>query len=514
MRTPGHKKSMDELREELLRPDCHLGYNHDQLGLYMLSLDVLDLAESELRRAVWLNPFEPGFQVHLAWCLYRRKHYDEARKWMDQVPTDGMSEKEREMKRWIDKGDQESARMKQESPLNRAAADAARCFDPARARETLDLLWQEVRTMDTPSVWRGADVLVKALQAAGIGNARAVAVPADGRTSVAGWLAPVAWQVSEARVEVADEPGVPLADFKQAPQSVAMFSPGTPGNDWVEGGVVVPTADSGKLSPETIAALAPQLRGQFLLLPAGAASIPLNTFAAENGALGVLATSPGPIRDASRYLNYAVPLAADAACLPTFALTPATAEALRTRLGVSPALRLRARVCATRGEGTMPVVVGSVGGGCGLPILLCGHMDEPGANDNASGCALAVEALRVLQALLAEDRSQAQQRAIHFAFSVELRGQLVPLALFRGPLSFEDQWRPEARQRLVDYLGLEPGWGTENWVWRLASCFRGQQTLCEILDEMALIGISIDPQKALKLTRLLVELGTVRLCVR
>ena len=92
MRKSGLWKSPDEVREESLRPDAHLGYSHDQLGCYMLSLDVLDLAESEFRRAVWLNPFEAAFKGHLAWCLFREKKYTEAQKWilsaLKQAPDD------------------------------------------------------------------------------------------------------------------------------------------------------------------------------------------------------------------------------------------------------------------------------------------------------------------------------------------------------------------------------------------------------------------------------------------
>ena len=91
-------------REECLRPWPTLGYDHDELGSYMLSCAVLDLAESEFRRAVWLNPYEPRFKWHLAWCLYRRKRFVEAREWMEQVPVDGLSDTEREMRRWIAEG--------------------------------------------------------------------------------------------------------------------------------------------------------------------------------------------------------------------------------------------------------------------------------------------------------------------------------------------------------------------------------------------------------------------------
>lgn len=41
--------------------------------------DAYAIAERSLRRAVWLNPYEPEFGVNLAWCLYKQERLDEAR---------------------------------------------------------------------------------------------------------------------------------------------------------------------------------------------------------------------------------------------------------------------------------------------------------------------------------------------------------------------------------------------------------------------------------------------------
>jgi hypothetical protein len=40
--------------------------------MHLLRIGSLELPESELRRAVWLNPFDRRFAKHLAWCLYRK----------------------------------------------------------------------------------------------------------------------------------------------------------------------------------------------------------------------------------------------------------------------------------------------------------------------------------------------------------------------------------------------------------------------------------------------------------
>jgi len=52
-------------REEALRPCSILGYDHETLALYLVERGAYRLAEKELQRAVWLNPFEPRFKKNL-----------------------------------------------------------------------------------------------------------------------------------------------------------------------------------------------------------------------------------------------------------------------------------------------------------------------------------------------------------------------------------------------------------------------------------------------------------------
>ncbi|HEY3245123.1 MAG TPA: tetratricopeptide repeat protein [Phycisphaerae bacterium] len=79
------KRDPQLLREELLRPCRHLGYDRDQLGMYFLEREAFDLAESQFRRAAWLNPWEPAFRVHRAWALFRLQRAEEARELLAQV---------------------------------------------------------------------------------------------------------------------------------------------------------------------------------------------------------------------------------------------------------------------------------------------------------------------------------------------------------------------------------------------------------------------------------------------
>ena len=61
-----------ERRENILRPCPTLGYDRDALGMHLLSRGAFAIAESQFRRAIWLNPYEPEFREHLAGCLRRQ----------------------------------------------------------------------------------------------------------------------------------------------------------------------------------------------------------------------------------------------------------------------------------------------------------------------------------------------------------------------------------------------------------------------------------------------------------
>ena len=75
-----------------MRPWPTLGYDRETVGRHMLAIEAFDTAESEFRRAIWLNPFEPRFKLLLAWCLFREKKYREAKEWvqraLEQRPAD------------------------------------------------------------------------------------------------------------------------------------------------------------------------------------------------------------------------------------------------------------------------------------------------------------------------------------------------------------------------------------------------------------------------------------------
>jgi predicted Zn-dependent protease len=75
----------DERQEERMRPSRFLGYDRDSLGMYALSREMFAVAESQFHRAVYLNPYEPAFKQHLAWCLYKQGKYGEAKELIEEA---------------------------------------------------------------------------------------------------------------------------------------------------------------------------------------------------------------------------------------------------------------------------------------------------------------------------------------------------------------------------------------------------------------------------------------------
>jgi len=81
------KRDRDEILEDCLRPDPRLGFNRDNLGMYFLGREADAIAETQFRRAVWVNPFEPMFKFHWALSLFRLGRYSNAIEQLEQVLT-------------------------------------------------------------------------------------------------------------------------------------------------------------------------------------------------------------------------------------------------------------------------------------------------------------------------------------------------------------------------------------------------------------------------------------------
>ena len=72
--------------------------------MYFLNCGAYELAETQLRRAIWLNPYEPHFTAHLAWCLYKLNRHDDSLAVLNQVTLEAMDDEMASIDRLIRRG--------------------------------------------------------------------------------------------------------------------------------------------------------------------------------------------------------------------------------------------------------------------------------------------------------------------------------------------------------------------------------------------------------------------------
>jgi hypothetical protein len=234
-------------------------------------------------------------------------------------------------------------------------------------------------------------------------------------------VVPRAWDTGGATLTAQKNGGaVILADYGAVPCSLVMNSSATP-----KGGVTsrVVIAD-GKDALDALDGDA--LHGKILLTrlaPNAALSK-----ARDGGALGIVSDCmplfPG-IRD-SREDAYDASVwdngfqTAGDAGLFAFCLSPRNGDLLREMLRADPALTLRAEVDARRYDGEVHTVSGLLPGtdpGAG-EVLIYGHLYEPGAHDNASGCGL------ILELAFALSKLPRMKRGVRFAMGWECTGSM------------------------------------------------------------------------------------------
>ena len=136
-----------------------------------------------------------------------------------------------------------------------------------------------------------------------------------------------------------------------------------------------------------------------------------------------------------------------------FMVSKAEAEELRAELKQGE-VKLHANVKATVGPGHWTVVSGTIPGtdaNAGEIVYSC-HLDheQPGANDNGSGCVTIMESARMLAHLIAAGALAKPKRTLRFIWGPEVEGTMAYLAQ-----------HPEVRKRLradihMDMVGGDP----------------------------------------------------------
>ena len=270
----------------------------------------------------------------------------------------------------------------------------AKTYEAARHRDLLAALWRQERWFTSSRQKAAAEIACEALGVAGLDDARVAPFPADGRTRFQDWTTRLAWDCDGACLRAGDDV---LVDYS-TPTSVVQWS-----GPLAE--TTAPVVDGDALAPGAIEAV----RGKFVLTARPPRA--MKEIAKSAGPVGVLSdflgTGVGYDEDTVRWCNtwgdgpdgwY---FRAGDARLPGFCLSPRQGAALRGRLAQRPDLEVTAHCRSRLYEGLSHCVTAVLPGrDRSREVWLFGHACEQGANDNASGVSIGIEALRMLAGLV------------------------------------------------------------------------------------------------------------------
>jgi aminopeptidase-like protein len=294
------------------------------------------------------------------------------------------------------------------------------------------------RWFNFPKFQETAEYIQKTMSAIGLRKVELVPTPADGMTQYGFWTMPLAWDVKHAVLEII-EPAVAgemrvLADYRQAPTSLVMWSGPTP-----PGGIIAEVVELKSSAPEDIARV--DIKGKIVFFTEvknpnvrDSATIKLGEIKAALAKLGVA----GIISDSTEnpdLINehYWVNSYGDAGWgftkagspMPAFSITPRQGNYLRNLLTRYGKVRVKALVDSRLYSGSYPYATGVIEGtGSEEEVLELGHTTEPGASDNAAGVGSMLEAVATLNRLIEAGRLPRPRRSIRILAMPELYGSM------------------------------------------------------------------------------------------
>ena len=291
-----------------------------------------------------------------------------------------------------------------------------------RMRADIEEFFELSRWSSYDKITALAQLIETKMEAAGMSDVRLIQAPADGRTSYGGWMMPKAYDVEMARLTVVDAEGVTvvLADYQDNPTSLLLYSLPTP-EEGLKAELVV---------ADTIAECQPdKLNGRLVLT--SCFGVEFSRAAMGAGALGLVCDgrverrffkTGDYLNHTNEWHNYTIAPWDEPNKGFGFSLSPNQGQQLRARLGAGETVRLHAVVKTRHYDGVLPVISGRLPGNGPEEIVITGHYDEFGADDNCSQIAVGLEAVRAIRALVEAGELPPLQRGIRLLFPMEARG--------------------------------------------------------------------------------------------
>jgi len=299
-------------------------------------------------------------------------------------------------------------------------------------------------TVPGPGMRRAAEILQRRYLENGVPQAEILPYPADDRTEfLDGHKNPLEWRPQAATLSIVSPAAAAgtICRYADEPLCLVSNSTATP-PEGVLGEVIVHT---GPLAEEAVRE--GDFAGKFLFTDQPPGSV--EAAARRGGALGVLSdcvcppwlASHPPIRepeDAPDLVMWTVFSGRrDPRPLFGFNLSARQGRRLRQLLArSSEPVILRAQVQAELLEGSSDFVHAVLPGTdlVDEEIWVLAHLSEPGARDNASGCALSLELARTLKVLTASGVLPPLRRTLRFMHAVEVSGFLPYIDAHRNRL--------------------------------------------------------------------------------
>jgi len=299
------------------------------------------------------------------------------------------------------------------------------------------------RIQASPGYDAAADWLAVALAPTGL-EVEVEHVPADGATRLLGQLMPEGWAAERGAAWLVDAAGArePLCDFGAEPLSLIQRS------ESASGRFPLVAFDDPDGTPRPGA----DVRGA-VALTHGFARASLEQAVRERGAAGLLCDGRRlfpPVRadaldrDSLAYTSFW--WNGDEPRGWGFVVTPNVGATLRGRLDRGERLALDVDLATRRYATRIPLVTARLAGESDREILVVSHLchPRPGANDNASGAAAALETARTLAALASREPLRRRALSVRFLWMPELTGTFAWLGA-----------EPARIERLVAGLNLD-----------------------------------------------------------
>lgn len=257
--------------------------------------------------------------------------------------------------------------------------------------------------------------------------------PADGLTTYQTWTPPPAWEPIRAELSLVHPEARHICSFETEPMCLIFGSTSTPSQ-----GLVLDVVDIGDgISDQAYAGK--EVYGKVVLTSGGSRSV-FQKAVKKRGAVGILTdhmTRQNPLikrttcdlPDAVNYASFPVSHEDIVKTAFGFSLSSRQAQEIRELLKSGP-VKVKAEVEADLFPGELQLLTGVIPGiekrG---EVLVIAHLchPKPGANDNASGCGLAMELARAISKAIAEDKLKRPKYSIRFMFVPEMYGTIAYL---------------------------------------------------------------------------------------